>query len=92
MNAQTSLEKLNEAKPDAFPTRIPQPTLFANKKVYIHSHIWPPLVAIFLALRVWEAFGATVRPRDTRPRAARTSQVHVFELGPKKFEMNEFMK
>ena len=34
----------------------------------------------------------TVRPRDTRLRAARTSQVHVFELGPKKFEMNEFMK
>ena len=34
----------------------------------------------------------TVRPWDTRPRAARTSQVHVFELGPKKFEMNEFMK
>ena len=32
----------------------------------------------------------TVRPRDTRPWAARTSQVHVFELGPK-FEMNEFM-
>ena len=22
------------------------------------SHLWPPLVAIFLALRVWEAFGA----------------------------------
>ena len=35
--------------------------------------------------------GNTVRPRDTRPQAARTSQVHVFELGPKKFEMNEFM-
>ena len=35
---------------------------------------------------------STVRPRDTRPQAARTSQVHVFELGPKKFEMNEFMK
>ena len=34
---------------------------------------------------------STVRPRDTRPQAARTSQVHVFELGPKKFEMNEFM-
>ena len=33
----------------------------------------------------------TVRPQDTRPQAARTSQVHVFELGPKKFEMNEFM-
>ena len=33
-----------------------------------------------------------VRPWDTRPRAARTSQGHVFELGPKKFEMNEFMK
>ena len=35
--------------------------------------------------------GGTARPRDTRPQAARTSQVHVFELGPKKFEMNEFM-
>ena len=33
----------------------------------------------------------TVRPRDTRPQAARTSQVHVFELGPKIFELNEFM-
>ena len=33
----------------------------------------------------------TVRSRDTRPQAARTSQVHVFELDPKKFEMNEFM-
>ena len=31
-----------------------------------------------------------VRPRDTRPQAARTSQVHVFELGPKIFEMKEF--
>ena len=35
---------------------------------------------------------STVRTRDTQPRAARTSQVHVFKLGPKKFEMNEFMK
>ena len=26
---------------------------------YDNSHIWPPLVAIFLALRVWEAFGAS---------------------------------
>ena len=33
----------------------------------------------------------TVRPRDTRPQAARTSQVPVFELGPKIFEMNESM-
>ena len=33
----------------------------------------------------------TVRPRDTRPQAARTSQVHVFELGPKIFEVNKFM-
>ena len=23
-----------------------------------YSHIWPPLVAIFLALRVWESTGA----------------------------------
>ena len=35
---------------------------------------------------------ATVRPRDTWPQAARTLQVHVFELGPKIFELNEFMQ
>ena len=34
----------------------------------------------------------TVRPRDTRPQAVRTLQVHVFELGPNEFEMNEFMQ
>ena len=34
---------------------------------------------------------STVRPRDTRPQAARTSQVHVFELGPIIFELNGFM-
>ena len=43
---------------------------------YLHTHVQIPF---------------TVRPRDTRPQAARTSQVHVFELGPKIFEMNEFM-
>ena len=31
----------------------------------------------------------TVRPQDTRPQAAGTSQVHVFELGSKKFEVNK---
>ena len=36
-------------------------------------------------------FQNTVRPRDTRPQAARALQVHVFELGPKNFELNEFM-
>ena len=36
--------------------------------------------------------GYTVKPRDARPQAARTLQVHVFELGPKKFEMNTFMQ
>ena len=34
----------------------------------------------------------TVMPRDTRPLAARTSQVHVFELGPKIFEMHVFAR
>ena len=34
----------------------------------------------------------TVRPRDTRPQAAWTLQVHVFEQGPKIFELNEFMQ
>jgi hypothetical protein len=33
----------------------------------------------------------TVRPRDTRPQAARTLHFHVFELGPKKNETNEYM-
>ena len=36
-------------------------------------------------------FFHTVRPRDTRPQAARTLQVHVFELGPKISELNVFM-
>ena len=34
----------------------------------------------------------TVRPRDTRPQAARNSQVHVFELGPRIFEMHVFAR
>ena len=33
----------------------------------------------------------TVRHRDTRPQAAWTSQVHIFELGSKIFEMNKFV-
>jgi hypothetical protein len=32
----------------------------------------------------------TVRPRDTRPQAARTLTMHDFELGPKNFEMHVF--
>ena len=31
------------------------------------------------ALWVWQGTVATVRPRDTRPQAARTLQVHIFE-------------
>ena len=31
----------------------------------------------------------TVRPRDTRPQAARTLTVHVFEWGPTKFAVND---
>ena len=33
----------------------------------------------------------TVRPRDTRPQAAQTLIMQVFEWGPKKFEMHEFI-
>ena len=33
----------------------------------------------------------TVRPQDTWTKAARTLTVHVFEWGPTKFEMHEFM-
>ena len=32
----------------------------------------------------------TVRPRDTRPQAARTLTVHDFELGPKILEKHVF--
>ena len=39
----------------------------------------------------YHVFFNTVRPRDTQPQAARTLQVHIFKLGPKKFELNEFM-
>ena len=46
---------------------------------------------MFLVLVSTRLLGTTVRPRDTRPQAARTLQVHVFELGPKIFELNEFM-
>ena len=34
----------------------------------------------------------TVRPRNTQPQAARTLQVHVFELGPKIFKMHVFAR
>ena len=34
----------------------------------------------------------TVRPPDTRPQTAWTSQVHVFELGPKILEMHVFAR
>ena len=44
-----------------------------------------------VSLQVQNIKSITVRPRDTRPQAARTLQVHVFELGPKIFELNEFM-
>ena len=33
----------------------------------------------------------TVRPRSTRPRFARASKVRGFELGPKKFEIRDFV-
>ena len=38
-----------------------------------------------ILLKVFKMFTKlnTVRPRDTRPQAAWTSHVHVFELGPK---------
>ena len=32
-----------------------------------------------------------VRPQDTQPQAARILQVHLFELGPKIFQLNEFI-
>ena len=46
----------------------------------------------FINAKFYEGIAVhTVRPRDTRPQAARTLQVHIFELGPKIFELNEFL-
>ena len=39
---------------DPFEGQIISKRIFSNT----YSHIWPPLVAIFLALRVWEGTGA----------------------------------
>ena len=38
-----------------------------------------------------EEYLCAVGPRDTRPQAARTLQVHLFELGPKRFQLNKYM-
>ena len=35
---------------------------------------------------------STVRPRDTRPQDAQTLTMHVFEKGPKTFEMHVFAR
>ena len=51
--------------------------------VYLHQYFGP-----FYQSKI---NADTVRPRDIWPQAAPTSQVYVFELGPKIFEMNEFM-
>ena len=40
-----------------FPSNFQE--LLTCARSYIHSHIWPPLVAIFLTLWVWEAFAAS---------------------------------
>ena len=34
---------------------------------------------------------STVRPRDSRPQTALALTMHVFEQGPEKIEMHEFM-
>ena len=52
--------------------------------IFLYVSIFFPCF-FFLCIR-------TVRPRDTRPQAVRTSQVHVFELGPKLFEMHVFAR
>ena len=43
-----------------------------------------------LEMRIYLYLCSTVRPRDTRPQAARTLTMHVFELGPKNFEIHVF--
>ena len=57
---------------------------FPKVSKYLFQCLFSSFLSIFPAI-------STVRPRDTRPQAARTLQVHVFELGPKIFELNEFM-
>ena len=62
-------------------------TLWHNQqlRIFLNNAHLPNL------LYVTKNYRTTVRPRNTRPQAARTLQVHVFELGPKIFELNEFI-
>ena len=62
------------------------PKFLVMAKAYLFATFDPNISDLF------DLYVSTVRPRDIRPQSARTSQVHVFELVPKKFEMNEFMK
>ena len=50
------------------------------------------LKALYVCIReiVTLPISDTVRPRDTRPQAARTLTVHDFELGQKKLEKHVF--
>ena len=61
-------------------------TEFCSKIWYIRLIIW----GWFQSCSDWYEWN-TVRPQDTRPQAARTLTMHVFEYGPKKFEMHKFM-
>ena len=63
-----------------------------HNKLYTPCCTIPHGISHFLTepLHVFNQIFITVRPRDTRPQAARTSQVHVFKLGPKIFEMHIF--
>ena len=67
------------------------------KKIGIFVNYWA--LGFLLAVKVmclpctnqsYTSKVCTVRPRDTRPQAARTSTMHDFELGPKFFEMHVF--
>ena len=68
---------------------LPSSYVLTLKAELLHVDIF---FLIHLFARAMDPEGCTVRPRDTRPQAARTSQVHVFELGPKIFEMHVFAR
>ena len=46
----------------------------------------------WIITEIVKRFGATARPRDTRPRGVRTLEIHGFELDPKTLEIHCFVQ
>ena len=77
-------------KPNVLPAKIQKMKMVASLIIFLITS--RTFHYVDCTPRTYEAVISTVRPRDTRPQAARTSQVHVFKLGPKISEMHVFAR